>query len=140
MLSGKVDATLGGFWNVEGVELRQRDAAALDRARSTGSGVPDYDELVLVANSDKLDEQRDDLRLFISAVAAGRPRRAREPARRPRSALLDANRDLKAQGPPATSVRVTIPALFPRSRAGRGATWTRSPGATTAAGWSTTAC
>jgi hypothetical protein len=54
MLSGKVDATLGAFWNVEGVELRQRRQrpwiAPVDRL-----GVPDYDELVLVANSDKLD-------------------------------------------------------------------------------------
>ena len=48
MLSGKVDATLGAFWNVEGVELRQRRQrpwiAPVDRL-----GVPDYDELVLVA-------------------------------------------------------------------------------------------
>jgi putative hydroxymethylpyrimidine transport system substrate-binding protein len=70
MLSGKVDATLGGFWNVEGVELSDRGAkpwiTPVDRL-----GVPPYNELVLVANSDKLGDQRDDLRLFVSALARG---------------------------------------------------------------------
>ena len=113
MLSGKVDATLAAFWNVEGVELRQR------RQRPwivpvTRLGVPDYDELVLVANSDKLDDLRDDLRLFISALARG----AREARRDPRAAaavLLDANKGLKAR-PTRESVRLTIPALFPEKR------------------------
>ena len=81
MLSGKVDATLGAFWNVEGVELRQRRQrpwiAPVDRL-----GVPDYDELVLVANEDDVDEKRDDLRLFISAVARGARAAREDPAGR----------------------------------------------------------
>ena len=81
MLSGKVDATLGAFWNVEGVELRQRRQrpwiAPVDRL-----GVPDYDELVLVANEDEVEERRDDLRLFISAVVARRPAGPPGPGRR----------------------------------------------------------
>jgi len=111
MLSGKVDATLGGFWNVEGVQLRQRGAhpwvAPVDRL-----GVPDYDELVLVANSNKLDGERDDLRLFVSAVARG-ARTARTDPQRAARALLAANPDLKRRETLA-SVRLTIPALFPR--------------------------
>jgi putative hydroxymethylpyrimidine transport system substrate-binding protein len=110
MLSGKVDATLGGFWNVEGVQLKERGEKPwiepVDKL-----GVPDYDELVLVANSDKLESQRDDLRLFISAVARG----ATEARKNPRAAaraLLDANRDLKTKET-IESVRVTVPALFP---------------------------
>jgi putative hydroxymethylpyrimidine transport system substrate-binding protein len=110
MLSRKVDATLGAFWNVEGVELRQRKQkpwiVPVNRL-----GVPDYDELVLVANSDKLDDQRDDLRLFISALSRG----AREARRDPRAAaivLREANPDLKPK-PTRESVRVTIPTLFP---------------------------
>jgi putative hydroxymethylpyrimidine transport system substrate-binding protein len=129
MLSGKVDATLGAFWNVEGVELELR--AGIKACQSAGGcgrsaraaekaptivpvdrlGVPDYDELVLVANSDKLDDKRDDLRLFIGAVARG----AREARRDPRgsaSALLEANRDLKSRAA-REGVRVTLPALFP---------------------------
>ena len=110
MLSGKVDATLGAFWNVEGVELRQRKQrpwiVPVNRL-----GVPDYDELVLVANADKLDDMRDDLRLFISALSRG----AREARRDPRAAaivLRENNPDLKPK-PTRESVRITIPTLFP---------------------------
>jgi putative hydroxymethylpyrimidine transport system substrate-binding protein len=117
MLSHKVAATLGAFWNVEGVELRQRGKhpaiVPVDRL-----GVPNYDELVLVANQDKLDQQRDDLRLFIGALAKG----AREARRNPRGAadaLLNASKDLKPK-PTRESVRVTLPALFPE---GSGKPW-----------------
>ena len=53
LLSHKVDAVLGVYRNVEGIELQQRGytptVIPLDRA-----GVPTYDELVLVANADRL--------------------------------------------------------------------------------------
>ncbi len=113
MLSGKVDATLGAFWNVEGVELRQRR----QRPRIVPVnrlGVPDYDELVLVANSDSLEDKRDDLRLFISALSRG-ARTARSDPRAAAEALLDANNDLKARST-RESVRLTIPTLFPEKR------------------------
>ena len=114
MLSGKVDATLGAFWNVEGVELRQRRQrpwiVPVNRL-----GVPDYDELVLVANSDSLEDKRDDLRLFISALSRG-ARTARSDPRAAADALLDANNDLKARAT-RESVRLTIPTLFPEKSA-----------------------
>jgi putative hydroxymethylpyrimidine transport system substrate-binding protein len=117
MLSGKVDATLAAFWNVEGVELRQRGqhptVIPVDRL-----GVPDYDELVLVANEDKLEDKRDDLRLFIGALAKG-ARQARKDPRGAAQALLDANPDLKPKLTRA-SVRVTLPVLFPETS---GAPW-----------------
>src|ERR1051326_5720790 len=53
LLAHRVDAVLGVYRNVEGIELAQRGLRAtiipLDRA-----GVPSYDELVLVANADRL--------------------------------------------------------------------------------------
>ena len=110
MLSGKVDATLGGFWNVEGVELRQRGAKPtvipVDRL-----GVPSYDELVFVANKDHLAKERDDLRLFISALARGAVQARKNPTEATR-ALLAANKGLKEKRARA-SVRLTIPTLFP---------------------------
>jgi putative hydroxymethylpyrimidine transport system substrate-binding protein len=110
MLSGKVDATLGAFWNVEGIELRQRRQrpwiVPVDRL-----GVPDYDELVLVVNEDDVDGRRDDLRLFISAVARGARQARRDPATATRN-LIDNNEDLRLRTTRA-SVRATIPTLFP---------------------------
>jgi putative hydroxymethylpyrimidine transport system substrate-binding protein len=117
MLSGKVDATLAAFWNVEGVELRDRARPKSSEAPTITPvdrlGVPDYDELVLVANADKLDDERDDLRLFIGALAKGAKEARRDP-RGSAAAVLDANRDLKARTT-RESVRVTLPALFPPS-------------------------
>jgi putative hydroxymethylpyrimidine transport system substrate-binding protein len=113
MLSGKVAATLGAFWNVEGVELRQRHQrpwiVPVNRL-----GVPDYDELVLVANADDVDSRRDDLRLFISALSRG-ARAARQDPRGAAQSLLDANKDLRARSTRA-SVRLTIPTLFPEKQ------------------------
>ncbi len=110
MLSGRVDATLGAFSNVEGVELRERQQRPWIVPVSE-LGVPAYDELVLVANSDKLDQQRDDIRLFIAAVSRGARAARRNPATATRN-LIDNNPDLRARTT-RESVRVTIPALFP---------------------------
>ena len=50
MLSKKVDATLGAFWNYEGVDLaaRPQDPVIL---RMDKLGVPTYNELILVARA-----------------------------------------------------------------------------------------
>src|SRR5262249_1016535 len=74
-------------------------------------GVPPYDELVFVANKDKLGDKGDDLRLFLSAVARGAKEARRDP-RGAADALLRANKDLKEKET-RTSVRLTIPTLFP---------------------------
>ena len=81
LLGGRADAILGGFKNIEGVELQQRGddptVIPVDRV-----GVPTYDELVLVASEDTIDRRQEELRLFISALAKGtaaaieRPRQA----------------------------------------------------------------
>jgi putative hydroxymethylpyrimidine transport system substrate-binding protein len=113
MLSRKVDATLGAFWNVEGIQLRQRGArpeiTPVDRL-----GVPDYDELVLVANADRFDERKNDIRLFVSATARGADQARKNPARAART-LAEANDELKPSFLRA-SVRATIPALFPEQQ------------------------
>jgi putative hydroxymethylpyrimidine transport system substrate-binding protein len=110
MLSGKVDATLGAFWNVEGIELKQRGKRPTIRPVDR-LGVPDHDELVLVANEDDLDGGREDIRLFLGAVAKG-ARQARRDPRGAADALLEAAKGLKSRLVRA-SVRVTLPALFP---------------------------
>ena len=54
LLTRKVDATLGAFWNYEGVELRLKGRRPRI-IRLEKAGVPTYDELVLVANADALE-------------------------------------------------------------------------------------
>jgi putative hydroxymethylpyrimidine transport system substrate-binding protein len=70
MLSGKVAATLGGFWNYEAIQLRLLHRHPLvipvDRA-----GVPPYDELVLVVREDEARSRGQDLRAFMQALSRG---------------------------------------------------------------------
>ena len=106
----KVDATLGAFWNVEGVEL------ALKRKRPRiikiqDAGVPTYDELVIVANEDALSRDGDKIRAFISALSRGTRALAADPAKEI-DGLLDANPDLDAKLQRA-SLKVTLPLLLP---------------------------
>ena len=70
VLSGSADAMLGGFLNVEGVDLAERGRDPVVRPVDT-LGVPTYDELVLVANTDELADDPEPVRLFIAALERG---------------------------------------------------------------------
>jgi putative hydroxymethylpyrimidine transport system substrate-binding protein len=70
MLSGKVAATLGGFWNYEAIQLEQLHkrpvTIPVDQA-----GVPPYDELVLVVREREARTDGQDLRAFLQALTRG---------------------------------------------------------------------
>jgi len=91
LLTKKVDAILGGYFNYEGVDLRLRKKhphiIPVDRV-----GVPTYDELVFVTSEDNLRRGGDAIRSFLGAVARG----TRDLARRPGDlkGLIAANPDL----------------------------------------------
>ena len=65
MLSGKVDATLGAFWNVEGVELRQRRQRPSDRSRRPARRARLRRAGAGRQREQDVEDKRDDLRLFI---------------------------------------------------------------------------
>ena len=110
MLSKRVDATLGGFWNYEGVQLRQRHKAAtvipVDKA-----GVPTYNELVVVARKQDLARNGAPVRQFMRALAAGYEAARRNP-RKAVNQLVAANPDLDRKLQLA-SVKATLPVFFP---------------------------
>lgn len=114
MLSKKVDATLGAFWNVEGVQL-QRAGKHPRIIRMEDVGVPTYDELVLVARKDTLAERGDDVRAFVQALARGYVAARTDPAAAT-DALVQAEPDLDRAGTLA-SVKATLPAFFPADAA-----------------------
>jgi putative hydroxymethylpyrimidine transport system substrate-binding protein len=71
MLSRKVDATLGAFWNYEGTDLRRRGRKP-KILRMEKLGVPTYNELIIVARRKDLDENfSSKLRRFLRATAEG---------------------------------------------------------------------
>jgi putative hydroxymethylpyrimidine transport system substrate-binding protein len=114
IVGGRAQAMLGGFLNVEGVDLRLRGkdpvVTPVDRL-----GVPSYAELVLVARSKRLEEDPEPIRLFIAALARGTAAAAANP-RATSEALLEANPDLDPKLTRA-EVAATLPLLDP-GRAG----------------------
>ncbi len=111
MLSGRVDATLGAFWNYEGVQLaQQRKRPKIIRMEK--AGVPTYNELVIVARQDELDtEGGAKVRRFLRALAQGMKALKQDPATGI-DPLLRANRDLDRRLQEA-SVKATMPDFFP---------------------------
>jgi putative hydroxymethylpyrimidine transport system substrate-binding protein len=113
MLSKRVDATLGAFWNVEGIELerRGRDPRIL---RMDRLGVPTYNELIIVAREEDVRSRGPMLRRFLRALARGHQlvRRDVDAGVKP---LVEANPDLKA-GLQRAQVRATLPVFFPADR------------------------
>ena len=110
LLTGKVDATLGAFWNYEGTDLRLRGKRP-QIIRMEDAGVPTYNELVLVANGDALERDKGKLRAFIGALSRG-TRDLRENPDEAIQGLLEANPDLDPELQRAV-VEVTLPLFFP---------------------------
>ena len=111
MLSGKVDATLGAFWNYEGVDLQRRGRKP-HILRMEDLGVPTYDELVFVARRKDLDEAgASRLRRFLQATARGHKLLEQDPAKGV-DALLDADPGLD-RGLQTAAVKATLPVFFP---------------------------
>ncbi|MDO8186171.1 ABC transporter substrate-binding protein [Conexibacter sp. JD483] len=110
MLSRRVDATLGAFWNVEGIQLeRARRNPRIWRMDELG--VPTYDELVLASTKDFVGEHGDDVRAFVQALARGYEA-ARADPQAATDALVQAAPDLDA-GFALASVRASLPVFFP---------------------------
>lgn len=110
LLAGRADAMLGGFLNVEGVDLAERGenptVVPVDQL-----GIPTYDELVLVADADRLREDPGPIRDFIAALAEGTADARDDPAGAT-AALLTAAPDLD---PDLTRAEIdkTLPLLVP---------------------------
>jgi putative hydroxymethylpyrimidine transport system substrate-binding protein len=113
MLSGKVDATLGGFWNYEAIQLqllhKHPVVIPVDRA-----GVPTYDELVLVVREDEARHRGQDLRAFLQALTRGERDVRANPAAAA-ALVVKANPSLEPKLQLA-SIRQTLPATLPQSK------------------------
>jgi putative hydroxymethylpyrimidine transport system substrate-binding protein len=111
MLSGKVDATLGSFWNYEGIDLERRGRRP-QILRMEQLGVPTYSELIFVARRQDLDEEgASRIRRFLQATARGHQALRQDPEAGV-EALLSADEGLD-RGLQTAAVRATLPVFFP---------------------------
>jgi ABC-type nitrate/sulfonate/bicarbonate transport system substrate-binding protein len=70
LISGRADAIFGGSWNVEGAELEARGLEPVI-TRPQSIGAPSYEELVLIGRRDRLSEDPQSIRDFLSAMTRG---------------------------------------------------------------------
>jgi putative hydroxymethylpyrimidine transport system substrate-binding protein len=110
LLTKRVDAVLGMFWNVEGVELQRRRKNPVI-LRMDQVGVPTYDELVIVARERDVHERGPMLRRFMRALARGHER-VRKNVNTGVAALVTANPDLDP-GLQRAQITATLPVFFP---------------------------
>ena len=113
MLSGKVAATLGGYWNYEALQLEQMHkrpvVIPIDQA-----GVPAYDELVLVVRAQEARTRGQDLRAFLQALTRGEQQVRSNPATAA-SLIVKANPSAQ-QKLQLASIEATLPATQPSDR------------------------
>ena len=110
MLSGKVDATLGAYWNYEAIQLQQLgkhpNVIHMDQV-----GVPTYNELVVVARASDLTNHIDVIRRFVQALGRGYESVRTDPTAAVDN-LVKANPSL-SRNLQMASVKATLPYYFP---------------------------
>ncbi len=110
MLSGRVDATLGAFWNYEAIQLGQLHKHP-NVIHMEQVGVPNYNELVVVVRKDTIVNHSDVVRRFVQALGRGYEAVKQNP-----QAAVDnlvhasSGLDPKLQ---LASVQATLPVFFP---------------------------
>jgi putative hydroxymethylpyrimidine transport system substrate-binding protein len=111
LVGGSAQAMLGGYSNVEGIDLRERGKQPVVTPVDE-LGVPTYDELVLVADRKRLEEDPEPYRLFIAALERGTNAAVEQPAAATK-AVTEANHDLEPKLT-AAEVKATLPLLSAR--------------------------
>jgi putative hydroxymethylpyrimidine transport system substrate-binding protein len=117
MLTGRVDATLGAFWNYEAIQLRQLGRRP-NVIRVDSAGVPAYDELVVVVRESEIVNKAQEIRRFVQALGRGYGA-VRSNPQAGVDALVKANPALNPKLQLA-SVKATLSSFFP---AGTGKPW-----------------
>lgn len=108
LASGKVDAIIGGYWNIEVPDLKAK-GVPVTVFKLEDNGVPTYDELVLAAGEDTIASNPEGIRRALAAIATGTTTAQGDPAKA-RTYLIKANPDI-AKGPLAAQLALTLPVL-----------------------------
>ena len=117
MLSGRVNATIGAYWNYEAIELQQMGRHT-NVIHVENAGVPSYDELVLVTRESEIANRTNLLRRFVQALGRGYESVRSNPQAGVDS-LVQANPSLQPKLQLA-SVKATLSSFFP---SGAGEPW-----------------
>lgn len=92
LASGRVDAVIGAYWNIEVVEL-ERQGVDVEAFRLEEHGVPDYDELVVVTSDEVARDRPELVEAFLRGLRTGQDWAATDITGAAEH-LVEANRDL----------------------------------------------
>ncbi|HWD75535.1 MAG TPA: ABC transporter substrate-binding protein [Solirubrobacteraceae bacterium] len=110
LISGRIDAALGAYWNYEAIQLAQQGKHP-HIIHMENAGVPTYDELVLVTTENAIATKTNELRRFVQALGRGYGA-VRSNPRAGVDALVQANPSLSPKLQLA-SVDATLTSFFP---------------------------
>jgi putative hydroxymethylpyrimidine transport system substrate-binding protein len=118
LVSGHADAIFGGSGNLEGADLRSHGLEPVVKPVQT-FGIPDYEELVLVAREDWAAENPQTVRDLVAALAKGSAAAVENPAEATKTMEADGERNpaIKPQAR-AVEVKQTLPLISRDARAG----------------------
>jgi putative hydroxymethylpyrimidine transport system substrate-binding protein len=74
LLTGKADAIVGGYWNIEAVQVKHETGKQPVVFKMGQLGVPNYDELIIVANKNRLKSDANyasSIRKFLTGLRHG---------------------------------------------------------------------
>jgi putative hydroxymethylpyrimidine transport system substrate-binding protein len=110
MLSGRVDATIGAYWNYEAIQLSMLHKHP-NVIHMNQVGVPTYDELVVVVTKNEIVNHPDVVRRFVQALGRG----YESVRRNPQQAVTNLVRASPGLDPKLqlASVKATLPYYFP---------------------------
>lgn len=111
LLGGRADAIFGADWNIQGAALEARHEAPVIK-RAGALGIPNYDEMVLVAREDSVAEEPQLIRDFLAAVAQGSAASVGDPAATAK--LIEESDESDPEATPATTeaeVEATLPLI-----------------------------
>jgi putative hydroxymethylpyrimidine transport system substrate-binding protein len=110
LLSGKIDAVLGAYWNYEAIQLAQMHKRT-NVIRMDQVGVPSYNELVVVVRASTIINHPDVIRRFVQALARGYESARADPSGAVQNLVkASPGLDPKLQ---LASVKATLPVFFP---------------------------
>jgi putative hydroxymethylpyrimidine transport system substrate-binding protein len=113
LAAGRVDALIGGYWNVEAVEVRKK-GVPVNVFRLDDYGVPRYDELVVVTSEAYARDHPEVVSTVLAGLARGQEWAARHPAAAV-GPLMRANPDL-ARPLVTEEVRLVAPLFLDAGR------------------------
>ncbi|MDO9352260.1 MAG: ABC transporter substrate-binding protein [Solirubrobacteraceae bacterium] len=112
LVAGRVDASLGAFWNYEAIQL-QREKKSPVTVKIEDLGVPTYNELVLTSTEETVRSRGPLVRRMVQAIGFGAKAVQKDPTVGVDAVMAAGGKGLD-RGLQEASLEATLPVMFPK--------------------------